>query len=57
MRLSDKVVPMLVAELQRRSLDVTITARRVRRELWAVTPHVYAVNANPDLLSRSCGSA
>lgn len=33
LRLSDKVVPMLVAELQRRSLDVSITARRVWREL------------------------
>jgi hypothetical protein len=56
LRLSDKVVPMLVAELQRRSLDVAITARRVRRELWALTPHVYAVNSNPDLM-RNIGRA
>jgi hypothetical protein len=41
---------MLVADLQRRSLDVSITARRVRRELWAVTPHICAVNSNPDLM-------
>lgn len=56
LRLSDKVVPMLVAELQGRSRDVSITARRVRRELWAVTPHVYAVNSNPDLM-RNIGRA
>jgi resolvase-like protein len=56
LRLSDKVVSMLVAELQRRSLDVSITARRVRRELWALTPHVYAVNSNPDRM-RNIGRA
>ena len=47
---------MLVAELQRRSLDVSITARHVRRELWAMTPHIYAVNSNPDL-TRNIGRA
>jgi hypothetical protein len=56
LRLSDKVVPMLVAELQRRSRDVSIAARRLRRELWAVTPHIYAVNSNPDLM-RNIGRA
>lgn len=56
LRLSDKVVPMLVAEVNRRSLDVTVTARSVERELWAVTPHVYAVNSNPDLM-RNIGRA
>src|SRR5206468_13078063 len=40
---------LLVADLQRRSLDVSITARRVCLELWAVTPHICAVNSNPDL--------
>jgi hypothetical protein len=25
-------------------------AARVRRELWAITPHIFAVNAQPDLI-------
>jgi hypothetical protein len=52
LRLRDKVVPMLVAELeQRRGETGVITPRRIERELWALTPHLYAVNAKPDLIS------
>lgn len=50
LRLSDKVLPMLVAELERRWPDVSVLPRRVWRELWAVTPRVYAVNSHPDLM-------
>lgn len=49
LRLSDKVLPMLVAELARRS-GSSVAPRRIKRELWALTPHLYAVNAKPDLV-------
>ena len=48
LRLGDKVVPMLEAELGRRSGRAA--ARRVVRELWALTPRLYAVNAKADLV-------
>lgn len=50
LRLSDKVVPMLVAELACRCGDVSITPRRIKREPWALTPHLYAVNSKPDFV-------
>ncbi len=55
LRLTDKVLPMLVAELRHRR-GRTVTPARVRRQLWALTPHVYAVNGHPDLVS-NIGSA
>ncbi|PSH04195.1 MAG: hypothetical protein CXZ00_07465 [Acidobacteria bacterium] len=51
LRLSDKVLPMLVAELEQRRGGATVTPRRVVRELWALTPHLYAVNAKVDLMA------
>lgn len=45
LRLSDKVIPMLDEQLSSNS-----GARRVKRETWAMTPHLYAVNAQPDLI-------
>ena len=27
------------------------TPRRIERELWALTPHLYAVNGRPDLMA------
>jgi hypothetical protein len=48
LRLSDRVVPLLQAELLRR--HAAPPPRRVERELWALTPHLYAVNAKPDLV-------
>jgi hypothetical protein len=51
LRLSDKVVPMLREELARRHGPVQIEPRRVERELWALTPHLFAVNARPDLVA------
>jgi hypothetical protein len=49
LRLSDKVVPMLLAEIERRS-GVAPVARRVLREIWAVAPRLFAVNAKADLM-------
>ena len=50
LRLSDKVLPMLAAELQQRRPGAP-PPRRVERDLWAFTPHLYAVNAKPDLVA------
>ena len=49
LRLSDKVVPMLVTGLRRR-VD-SPSPRRLERELWVLTPSLYAVNARPDLVA------
>jgi hypothetical protein len=51
LRLSDKVLPMLVAELERRRGETRLAPRRLERELWALTPHLYAVNSRPDLIA------
>ncbi len=51
LRLSDKVVPMLVGELTRRAAEPPVVPRRIKHELWALTPHFYAVNSRPDLVS------
>ncbi len=48
LRLSDKVIPMLREELPKGAL--ASFPARVRRELWSITPHLYAVNAQPDLI-------
>jgi len=48
LRLSDKVIPMLQERLSAKGAASTPT--RVKKELWAMTPHLYAVNAQPDLL-------
>jgi len=50
LRLSDKVLPMLAAELERRG-SVLGPPRRVVRELWALNPHLYAANAKWDLVA------
>src|SRR5262245_719175 len=44
-RASDKVVTMLADELIRRSPAPPSAPRRVERDRWALTPHLYAVNA------------
>jgi hypothetical protein len=49
LRLSDKVIPLLEREVTARRGKKT-SARRVDREMWAITPHVYAVNAKPNLM-------
>jgi hypothetical protein len=47
LRLSDKVLPLLQAEL---STQPPPAARHVVREVWALTPHLYVVNARQDLM-------
>lgn len=49
LRLSDKVLPMIAAELERRG--PLPAPRKLVRELWAVTPHLYVVNAKWDLVA------
>lgn len=49
LRLSDKVVPMLTAELARRVAGPP-PPRRVERELWSLGPRLYVVNSKPDLM-------
>jgi len=51
LRLSDKVLPMLVTELEHRRGGAPVAPRHIERELWALTPHLYAVNAKLDLLA------
>jgi hypothetical protein len=48
LRLGDKVVPMLVAELERRC-GRKRSSRRLGREVWALGPRLYAVGAKGDL--------
>jgi hypothetical protein len=50
LRLEDKVVPMLQGELVRRGAGAA-APRRIVRELWALTPFFYAVNARHDLMA------
>ena len=51
LRLSDKVLPMLVTELEHRQGGTPVIPRRIERELWALTPHLYAVNGKVDLMA------
>jgi hypothetical protein len=50
LRLADKVLPMLVAAMRRRGRTPS-APRRIVRDVWALTPHVYAVSAKGDLVS------
>jgi hypothetical protein len=49
LRLSDKVIPMLADAMAVRA-GRSQPPRRVVREVWALTPRLYAVNAKADLL-------
>lgn len=51
LRLEDRVLPMLAAEMARRRAASSPRPRRIIREVWALTPHLYAVNARLDLLA------
>lgn len=51
LRLTDKVIPMLLAELERRDFGTRGMPARVARQIWALTPRLYAVNGHPDLVS------
>jgi hypothetical protein len=56
LRLSDKIVPMLREEIARRTGAAPPRVRRVVREVWAIAPRIYAVNAKADLM-RNIGCA
>jgi hypothetical protein len=49
LRLGDKVIPMLVEELDRRS-GRERRARRMGREIWSLGPQVQAIGAKGDLM-------
>jgi hypothetical protein len=49
LRLADKVVPMLTAAIRDRGAPVA--PKRIVRDVWALTPHLYAVSAKGDLLA------
>jgi len=52
LRLSDKIIPMLLDEMKRRRGGrASETPRRVRHELWALTPYLYAANGSRDLMA------
>jgi hypothetical protein len=48
LRLADRAIPLLADVLARRG--GTATPARVERDVWSIGPHVYAVNAKPDLI-------
>lgn len=50
LRLSDKVVPMLVSEFQRRGYG-PVRPAKIAGQLWAITPHIFAVNGSRDLIA------
>ena len=52
LRLSDKILPMFEAALA--AGGASPRPRRVVRETWALTPHVYLVNAREDLVDNVC---
>lgn len=49
LRLGDRVIPLLDDVRRKRASAPVEPARRIERELWAITPHVFVVNARPDL--------
>lgn len=53
LRLSDKVLPMIERALER-SGGVEASPRRLLRETWAVTPHLYLVSAKESLIDNAC---
>jgi hypothetical protein len=50
LRLSDKVLPMLVEEFRQGGRTAS-GPKRIAAQLWALTPHVYAVNGRRDLMA------
>jgi len=57
LRLADRVVPLVAAVMERRPRSGALGRRtlppapkRVERDLWALTPHVYLVSAKPSLI-------
>jgi hypothetical protein len=53
LRLADKVLPMF-AEALSRDGAAPPPPRRLVRETWALTPHLYLVSAKEDLVENCC---
>lgn len=51
LRLGDKVVPMLTAELARRCETPPPAPCRLEKELWTLGRNLYLVNSRPDLMT------
>jgi hypothetical protein len=51
LHLSDEILPMLIAEMERRRRWPETPPERVERELWARTPRLYAVSGRRDLMA------
>jgi hypothetical protein len=51
LRLWDKVLPMLQDELCRPRVASAVVPKRIAQLLWALTPHLYAVNGRRDLMA------
>lgn len=51
LRLSDKVLPMLLDEIELRQGHSPAPLRRIKHEIWRLTPHLYAVNGRRDLMA------
>lgn len=50
LRLSDKVLPMLLDEFRRRGQS-PVRPKQIAARQWAITPYVYAVNGSRDLMA------
>ena len=50
LRLSDRVLPLLVGGMG----PGAAAPRRIERDLWALTPHLFAVSAKADLVTNVC---
>ena len=51
LRLTDKVLPMLVKEFRQRSRESGLVPKQIAPQLWALTPHIYVVNGRRDLMA------
>jgi hypothetical protein len=50
LRLADRVLPLLASALA----PAAAAPRRIEKDLWALTPHLYAVSAKSDLVANLC---
>ncbi len=51
LRLSDKILPMFLAEADRRRAGAAEMPRRIKSEVWALTPYLYVTNGRRDLMA------
>lgn len=51
LRLSDKILPMLVDAFPQQEESGRINPKRIGSRLWALTPYIYVVNGHRDLMA------